>query len=550
MIHEVKEYLFKNPIVIIVLFIAWLINLSLIFPLNAHFGHDTFWHLSLITIAFDTFPPQVPIFAGAQLSGYNYLLDLLIYPLTRVGISATTGYLIIAPFVYLVSTSILGIIFAIRYNKSVRYVSSFLFFILLATPFSYVLSYMNTGSLFFGFQYPTTMQSVTALTNMAHAWTVPLILGALIIMLKKNITIRNVLMLSLLVAVSFGIKFYGGVIMGLLVGTFLFINFISTKNFVAFIMHSLIVGVPTLATIIFFYDPFSSAQTGSIFVFSPLATVHPLIEDPDSFYLPNLVLARYSLIDAGRFSIRLVAIEFFTIALYILYNAGTRIIGVGSLFQKIITKKITSFDITILIGMICSGAFSILLIQKGGDWWNTVQFFAYTLLLFNIYAADTLSSLFSKKSIAALISVVLIVILTLPLSIEMVMRSVQAMGKPHGISMAELEALDFLKEQDEGVVFTIPVQYRSAHVPALSEKPAYYADENVLTNIGVNYEARKQEIVDLEKVDYANLNTTYIYYLIHPPQGQDYNSDTVRTHLAEKKYTEIFVNDEVIIYEK
>ncbi len=551
MIREVKDYLLKHPIVIVILVIAWLINLSFVFPIQAHFGHDTFWHLALINIAFDTFPPQVPIFAGETLAGYNYLLDLIIYALTLVGVSATIGYIVIIPFVYLISTSILGIIFAKRYGKSVYYVSSFIFFIFLATPFSYILSYMNRGSLFFAFQFPTTMQSVTALTNLAHAMTVPLILGVLILLLKKTTTIRDVFILSLLVALGFGIKFYGGVVLGLLVGTYFFINFIQTKDLKTFIIRAFIISIPTLATLIFFYDPFSSTQTGSIFSISPLATVHPLIEDPDAFYMPTLVLARYSLIDAGGFSPRLMAIELFTVILYVVYNAGTRIIGFTALAYKTITKKLTAFDTTIIIAIVCSGLFSMFLVQKGGDWWNTVQFFAYTLILLNIYAADSLSVLLSRKSIQALLVVGVIIILTLPLDIEMVMRSIQEMNKPHGISVDEQEALRFLKDQEEdGIVFAIPVHYNSAYVPAFTHKPSYYADENVLTNIGVDYEERKKEIADLEKIDYAKLDATYIYYLIDPPQGRTYNIDTIKNLLLDNAYEVIFSNEEVIVYKK
>ncbi|MCX6732369.1 MAG: hypothetical protein NTV98_02410, partial [Candidatus Roizmanbacteria bacterium] len=78
---------------------------------------------------------------------------------------------------------------------------------------------------------------------------------------------------------------------------------------------------------IFIYNPFSN-QGGakSTFIFSPFEIVHSLIEEKNLFYLPTMTLARYSLQEHG-WGPRLLAIEMFTWALYIVYTFGIRSIG-------------------------------------------------------------------------------------------------------------------------------------------------------------------------------------------------------------------------------
>src|SRR3989344_377280 len=289
MIREVKDYLLKHPSIFVLLIISWMVNISLIFPLNIRFGHDTFWHLSLINVAFQTFPPELPIFAGETLKGYNYLLDLIMYAITIPGISATISYFVILPIIYLIATTFFGLVFAIRYDKSAFFVGSFLFFIFLASPFSYVLSFIKQGFLFYGYHYPTTIQSVTALTNSAYAFTIPLFLIAMIILLKKQVSQKGIIALGFLLFVAFGVKFYGGVSLAFFVSISLFLYYFKHKNIAFLLKSAAVIGFFSAMAIIIFYDPFSSVQSGAIFGFDPLATVYPIIENPGLFYIPYLV---------------------------------------------------------------------------------------------------------------------------------------------------------------------------------------------------------------------------------------------------------------------
>src|SRR3989338_3485899 len=320
-------------------------------------------------------------------------------------------------------------------KRSPAFINSLLFFILLATPFSYILSYFKRGTIFFGFNFPTAMQSVTALTNPQYAATVVLILLVMVILQNKSLTVRNKLIVYLSVFLAFGFKFYGGVVLTFLVFIETILRFRSllrfqlrkgTARFWLARMTNLfkpiaLLGIMIALSLLVFYDPFSSAKSGSIFVWSPLSTVHPLIEDPDAIYMQTLVQARYFLYENNIWSPRLWAIELFTICLYFIFSTGTRIIGLVYLAKSLLQRRITQFNLTILLTAIFSCLLSILLIQKG-EWWNTVQFFGYSLLLFNFIAAESIEQIWRSKFRIKYLVISLVIILTLPLTVELLIR--------------------------------------------------------------------------------------------------------------------------------
>jgi len=47
-------------------------------------GHDALWHMAVASISFTKFPFIMPTFSGAELIGYNYLLDILLLLLQRI----------------------------------------------------------------------------------------------------------------------------------------------------------------------------------------------------------------------------------------------------------------------------------------------------------------------------------------------------------------------------------------------------------------------------------------------------------------------------------
>jgi hypothetical protein len=524
------------------------VNLSFFFPIKGNIGHDVYWHLALVEVAFKTFPFQMPIFSGVPLQGYNYLADFFMFLITKLGIPSLYVYFIVVPLLYVVLLSFLVIYFAIRQNKSIFYVTSLTFFVFLATPFSYLLSLYKRGTLFFGFNYPTAMQSPTALTNLSYALTVLVLFVVLLMFQEKKRTIIQSVLLGFLVGLAFGIKFYGGIILLLLVGiheSLLFFQKRNLPNFIATVTSGLFfVG----ASLVFFYDPFNSIKSGGVFAFSPFAIPHNLIEDPDALYIPQFVMARYSILDAKKFfSPRLAVIELITVAIYLVYNFGTRIIGWLYLAKQIIAKKITRFELTLTVVILISIILSVTLVQRGGDWWNIVQFFGYGLLLANFFAASMMYEILQRYKKPGLTIAVVIVLLTLPLHIELVMRAAERLYKPYDVSAEEQKALAFLKtKNDNGAVFSVPLFPRLSYIPARSAKPAFFADENVISNLGIRFEDRKKLLSDPGNIDLGNLPVRY-FYLVKTDKDYQVMIDKVRNTKGLKN---IYDNPEVIIFEK
>lgn len=552
MITEFIQYVQKHKILIPLILLGWIVSYSILSPFSQDLGHDVYWHISLISVAFRSFPFQVPVFSGATLQGYNYLLDLILYILTYSGASAYVVYTLIAPLSYLSLVTILGVVFAKRFSHSFSFVVSFLFFLFFATPFTYVLSFIRTGSFLRGFEFPTTMQSATALGNISYAMTVPLFLAVSIILLNKKLTIRNAILLSILIAIAFGIKFYGGISLGILVGSQFLTSFLIDRSISRFLLRTSILFLASLLSVLLFYNPFSSHATGSIFGFSPLATVHPLIEDPNGIYIRYFVDARYTLLESPSFSPRLLLIELITIGLYVFYNFGTRVIGFGSIIFRGINRSMSQLEISLFITAIVTAFFSMFFVQKGGDWWNTVQFFGYTSLFFNIFSAFSLSRLIARKNRFGILFVIFIIILSAPLNIELVKRGfVDDFGKASTISSTELEAIKFLKNQPFGVVFAFPVAYTSSQLSALSEKPLYYADEGVLSNMGIDYTSRKEQLSHLELLNIESLPVSYIYIKTENMPHIFAESGKIIKQLQNSEFFEnIYSNDEIYIFSK
>jgi hypothetical protein len=257
-------------------------------------------------------------------------------------------------------------------------------------------------------------------------------------------------------------------------------------------------------------------------------------------------MPRYYLLSLNKISFRLILIEGVTLIIYLIYNLGTRIIGLFYIIKQFIQKKITVLELSLIITIIASIILTTSLVQKGGDWWNTVQFFGYGLLLANFFAASFLYKLsfYNKKIFILFVS--LIVLLTMPLNIELIIKALQKPNQ-NNISIDEIKALRFLKTQNNnGAIFALPIFSQLAYLPAFSTKPVFYADEGLLSNLGVNYEKRKKILQDLKNINFNNLSIRYFYLL-----KEDKNYEIIIKKIYQlKKIKIIYNNPKVIIYEK
>ena len=491
---------------------AFLLQMLVVMPSGSHFcdnsicglfywgahEHDGIWHLALINNALSSWPAAFPTYAGAMLSGYNALLDMVLRLINSITkIPASTLYFKIIPLLWFGSMVWVWSKFGRIYSKSKWFVSSLLFFIFFGNSFSYLFRYFHEGSIW-GASGILSMQSPQMLNNIQFALTLPL-LGLLLILFKKDeFTWKDILVFGCLNFLMMGFKFYGGI-----VAFTMSLAFVTTILFQKKWKSGIAIGVSTIIgfglSTLLFYNPLHAISSSAILSWKPLATVHPIIEEIGLFYAPSIANLRNNLYASGG-GVRLVLIELSTLLLFIVFNWGTRVIGILAVRRK-------SFDYVLLTGILTGLIMNVLFIQRG-EWWNTVQFLYYATFLSNIYAADVLSKWMDGGKLRNLL-VVMVVILTLPNMID-TYRIFSSYPPQSYVSDTELEALAQLKALTPGTVLALPSgttvestlqiprplysRYDTAYVAAFSGKQTYLNDLVQLRLTGIDYAERLEEI--------------------------------------------------------
>lgn len=545
---QIVRWILTNKLPFIVICIAFATNLSLtVFNgmkvckegvCGIYFGslhyHDFLWHFALTVNSFKTIPFPLPIYAGSHLEGYNFLIDAVLYVFFKIGIPVASSYFILLPLVYLISMSVLGFIYLKRKNKDPLYIASGLFFLFFGSSFSYILSLYHTGT-WQSFMRSQAMQSGRALLNMQYALTLPLILLSLIILEREKLGRGRILLLSFLLFLVFGLKFYGGVVFLAILLTSRAMVWTKTRK----IGHLAELGMYGLFCLFAYLLFYRTTQSDGSFPlsFAPFSIAHPMIEERDMFYVPSLVLARYTLASANIFSPRLLAIELMSAAIFLLYNMGTRLVGLAVLTTKLVQKKISRLEGSMIFAILLSGILTLLFVQKR-EWWNIIQFLGYTLFFLNFFAGEMLYVLLKSGNKLLLVLAMVSIVLTLPTNIEQIGY---AMERHVSISDGEIEALAELKKQRGAVVLVLPLQDTS-YVAALAEKQLYIADENPLNLIGVDYRKRLEGIKNLDKLEFDKDSVTHMYVKKTDP---DY-----KPIIIPSRFRRIFDNRDAAIYAK
>jgi len=401
------------------------------------------------------------------------------------------------------------------------------------------------------------MQSMLTLTNLQLAFSYVALIAILLIILKNKLSVRNSILLGILVFIQLGLKFYGGVISCLIIGMYL-VEILIQKKYRFFLLYSFMILVGSICPILLFYNPFDSLKTGSALILSPFAHAHAMIEEPTLFYLKDMTNARYFLYAQNKFSLRLLGIESFSALLFLFFNLGTRFFGLCYFFIRLIRKKILRIELYVFGGVVIGILLTMLFIQKG-DWWNTIQFFYYSIFLSNIFLAQFIYILIKKAKKTGVIITILLLLLTVVCSIDVLKNFIFFKSAVY-IPDSEVKVLFELKKQKPGIVYvpyynsktktglSAPLPLFSvldtAYVSALSNKKLYYADEIMLLVTGLNYNKKKELLKKnnchvFDEVDYIYL----------PQYGNDqlfnncfYNKETVLKLLQKDGSVYLFKN--------
>lgn len=513
-------------------------------------GFDGIWHLAISNVSFNSFPFKAPTYFGAQMSGYNYLFDLIIHSLSLLGIPAIITYFKIFPVIwFLIFTSLL-IILARKIKDTPLFISLFLFFSYFAGSFSYFFTLARDHNIWGSSSLLSTLV-VHTMSNLQFAFSLLILLTVLVIIKDQKPSFKNIFILSILNFINIGIKFYGGAITSFIILFYICIS-LNKKTISNTLKYVFIFGVLSVLSIIFFYDPFSSIKSGAIFSFAPFALIHPITEDPSLFYNQKLTNARYFLLTKG-IGPRLILIECFNLLAFLLFYLGVRFLAFFYIVKQILKRNFDRFNYILLGTSLFAITLSSLLVQKG-EWWNVIQFFFYVIFILTIFLSQLTEEMFNSKHIIIKFFAILILVLAIPTTIDVIKQYAVFPGSSY-IPTQELSALQFLKNQPNGIVLTAPYDktlrfseglndlYRaedSAYVSAFTGKQSYLASFHPLGLMGINIDKRLALIKNNDCGILPKIN--YIYEIHSNPASKAF------VGCKNIFIQNIFANDAVTIF--
>jgi len=512
---------------------------------NAH-GHDAIWHLAVINQSLKSIPPPNPIFSGYTLTGYHWGYDFLLKLVSTITtIPTKTLYFQIFPIIITIFFVYLS--FKLKNNHKVTGLI-FLFLNFFAGSFGYLITLVKSGQIG-GESIFWSMQSISTLINPPYAFSLLIFMTALILY-QKNLENRSS-KLSIFIGFLFGlntiVKIYASVISGLTLLILFLGSLIKkekqyTKNLFLILFSA---GITSL-----FFLSIIGFSSSSNLILKPFWFVNSLIDAYDKLYIPQISVLRFNL--ENQFSLVkfpiLLSIYLFSFFVFLIGNMGTRVLGLLNIFKKFKLKQLNDLDMFLLTTMAISLSIPMLFIQTGTPW-NTIQFFYYFLFISNFYFADFLSKIYKNQKIIFY----LIIFLTIPTSYATI-KSFIGFPPPASLPSSEIDALNFLKKQPDGIVLSpsfdqhqpksdtpIPLSLyqTSAYVSAFSEKISFLEDYMNLDITGYDWQSRKKQVdnffssQDIYQATGFLLNNQIDY--IYLPPGS-FLPNTLPTHQLDQIY--------------
>ena len=520
-------------------------------------GHDGIWHIALIkSLARGSW--EMPIFAGESLRNYHVGYDLLLAFISRITrLDPTFLYFQLLPPVMALLIGALTYKFVLNWRDSKPQALWATFFVYFGGSFGWIVSLLRTGKLG-GESMFWAQQGISTLINPPFALSLVLLLWGLIILLKKKKRIWDYLLAVLVFGILIQVKAYAGVLaLGglILAGMYRFF-----KNGGKEI---LLVSVGSFVLSLVLFLPLNSGAE-RLLVFKPFWFLETMMGLSDRVGWDRFASAMTNW-RLGNIWIKAVPAYIVAFAIFWFGNLGTRVLKEILVLRWIRNVKKLDWLEVFFASVIVAGAILPMLLLQEGTPWNTIQFVYYSLFASGILAGAVLGELTQKlggpKAWAVAIAVVLLTIPTTIATLEHYLPS----RPPSMIPRAELEALEFLSRQPDGVVLTYPFDrqkakaaeanpprplylYEStAYVSALSGKSVYLEDEVNLDITGYPWRERRNKVEGfLLSLDHSLVrefprvnNIAYVYWL----KGQ-------RATLGEGQIgmKRIFENDMVEIF--
>lgn len=440
--------------------------------------HDAIWHLALIENAFDHFPFDLPIFAGHNLVGYNFLFDLILFFFTKLGFSASWLYFKAQALVWFFAFAFLLHQLAKNRHPEPSFRRWLYFIVFFSTSFGILIRLFQAQTLTGSIGVPS-MQGALGMTNPQFMWSLVVLL-ALILSLTTR---RYLWSIAPLVFLGLGFKFYFIVPALVFIGYHSFVWWRAGKTR---LVLSLI--FPTILALSFAYFLFYRNPHGGGLRWDPFALVHLIVEDAELWYSPQLVSARYSLQASDHWwQPRLWAIEAWTGVLFVFFHFGLRLLGILGAAWLIWRRRREMGNLLPYLLAIFASTAPVFLFVQVGVWWNTIQFLYYALFLASILLAEVSWQLSrGRPRWVAGGLVIFFLLFFLPSNLEMWRHFTSARAVRY-LAEEELAVLAELKRQPAGVVLQaafqerrsspeLPDWYDAAYLPAFGGQTVYLAN--------------------------------------------------------------------------
>ncbi|MFC1649233.1 hypothetical protein ACFL2C_00785 [Patescibacteria group bacterium] len=515
-------------------------------------GHDGIWHITMIkSLARGSW--EMPIFAGFPIRNYHIGYDFLIsmmHKLTLVDVSTLQFQII--PVVLAILLGIFVHLFVKEWTKSSAASAWTLFFIYFGGSLGWLVNLLRGGSID-GESVFWAQQSVSTLINPPFAMSLMVMFVALWLMQKSigGKSKKYLLVATFLFGLLIQIKVYAGVLALLsLLASGLYLIY-KKRNFTVFRVFA---GALLISLIIFLPMNWGSS---SVIEWKPFWFVQTLFEFSDRFNWPRMAsaIANYRL--GGQWLKYLAAVSVGSVV-FIIGNFGTRALSIFYGLKRF--RKLDYLDVFIF-SVIAAGIVAPMFFVQKGTVWNTIQFLYYSLIFSGVLAGIWLSGWLSdlKFNVLKYLFAGLIVALTIPTTLATLRFHYLPNRPPARLSTQELEALEFLSTQADGVVLVQPFDAQaaleaqshpprplylyesSAYVSAYSNKPLFMEDEVNLNITGYNWSTRRAEtekFFEFNDMEFLTKNNINYLYLLKEKE------ETV--HMFELK--NIFENDEVVIF--
>jgi hypothetical protein len=544
-------------------------------------GHDGIWHLALINSLAKEFPQglwkgfSMPVFAGETLKNYHTGFDLLVVlinKLTNLPINLLYFQIIPPILALLIGILVYKFVFLWKNSKSAAFWATL--FIYFGGSFGWLVSLIR-GQGLGGESMFWSQQAISTLINPPFALSLVICLVGLICLIKylKFHATRYLLPTIVFFGFLIEVKVYAGILVlaGLFVAslyefftTSLRSSVVNKKEFLGWLnLPILKVFVGALIISLLLYFPNLKNSSGFL-VFRPFWYLETMMALSDRVGWPRFYSAMTNY-RAGGVWLKAILAYGVAFIIFITGNFGTRLVGFWGFVKH--SKLWTSIDIIIITIIVFGTAIPMFFLQKGTPW-NTIQFFYYSLFFSGILAGDTIGQVLERRSVTLLynsVTVVLCFIFTVPTTIG-TLRDVYLPSRPPAmLTNAELEALNFLKNQPDGIVLTYPYDaykakeaeanpprplylYEStAYVSAFSGKSVYLEDEVNLDITGYPWPERRKEVEDfLTALDQSQArkflrdNTISYIYWVKPQRA--------KLGEGQLRLTKIFESAQVDVY--